>query len=157
VLDAVKGALAAGAALYIALPAGGSHVATLAGYVGLAFALVGHSFSCFTRFRGGKGVATAAGGLFVLMPLVAAISMALWLIIFYTTRYVSVASIAAAISLPFSAFFLPQQGRIAVAVATFIALFVVIRHRGNIARLLSGTERGFAHTRSDPPPGGHQP
>ena len=109
-LDAIKGAAAAGASLYIRMPAASPIPPILLGYVALAFAIVGHSFSCFTKFRGGKGVATAAGGLFVLMPVVAGISAGLWAVVFYASRYSSVASMTAAVSLPVSAFFLPQEG-----------------------------------------------
>src|ERR1035438_10380245 len=97
VLDLLKGAVAAGwplawAYLVLAHESGAGHAGVLAqdaasrehmlGYVGLASALAGHSFSCFTGFRGGKGVATAAGGLLVLMPLVAIGSAAVWLVVF---------------------------------------------------------------------------
>jgi glycerol-3-phosphate acyltransferase PlsY len=123
----------------------------LAGYVGLAFALAGHSFSCFTRFRGGKGVATAAGGLLVLMPLVALGSAMLWAAVFYTTRYVSLASILAALSLPVLAL-LAGGGRVGIAVATLVALFVVLRHRANIGRLLGGTEKRFERRKAEPSP-----
>jgi glycerol-3-phosphate acyltransferase PlsY len=141
-LDAVKGAVAAGASLYISLPPGHPRESILLGYVGLAFALVGHSFSIFTGLRGGKGVAAAAGGLFVLMPIVAAVAVAVWGAFYLTTRYASVASMAAAVSLPVSAFFLPQPGgRIVWCVTLFIAVFVVINHRANIGRLMSGTEK----------------
>jgi acyl phosphate:glycerol-3-phosphate acyltransferase len=140
-LDAVKGAAAAAAALFIRVPAASAGESVLLGYVGLAFALVGHSFSCFTAFRGGKGVATAAGGLFVLMPAVAGISAGVWAAVYLATRYVSVASMAAALSLPVSVLFLPQPGGpIALTVSVFVAGFVVVRHRANIARLMSGTE-----------------
>src|SRR5271163_663609 len=71
-LDLLKGAAAAGWPLLVTWGAVSSlSAARTLGYVGLAGALVGHSFSCFTRFKGGKGVATAAGGLAVLMPYVA--------------------------------------------------------------------------------------
>jgi glycerol-3-phosphate acyltransferase PlsY len=141
-LDAIKGAVAAAASLYISLPPGHFRESVLLGYVGLAFALVGHSFSCFTGFRGGKGVATAAGGLFVLMPVVAAIAAGVWGVFILATRIVSVASMAAAVSLPVSAYFLPQPGgRIAGAVTAFIAIFVIVNHRANIGRLLKGTEK----------------
>src|SRR5580658_449193 len=99
-LDVLKGAVAAGwplLAVWGALSAAAAP-RTL-GYVGLASALLGHSFSCFTRFRGGKGVATAAGGLAVLMPCVAVSSAAVWAVTFAASRYVSLASIAAAASL----------------------------------------------------------
>lgn len=141
-LDAFKGALAAGASLFILLPPGHDQESILLGYVALAFALVGHSFSVFTAFRGGKGVATAAGGLFVLLPVIAAVAVAVWSAFYLATRYVSVASIAAAFSLPISAFFLPQPGGpIALVVTCFIAAFVVVNHRANIARLMEGTEK----------------
>jgi acyl phosphate:glycerol-3-phosphate acyltransferase len=133
-------------------------LAFVMGYVGLAFALIGHSFSCFTRFRGGKGVATAAGGLLVLMPYVALISAAIWVILFYSTRYVSLASIIAALTLPVLAV-LFSRGPIGVCVASLIALFVVVRHRANIRRLLGGTEKKFDRRRDDggPPAAGAEP
>ena len=157
-LDAVKGAVAAAASLYIRLPAGNPAVASLVGYVALAFAVIGHSFSCFTRFRGGKGVATAAGGLFVLIPVVAGISAAVWAVVYYAARYASVASMAAAVSLPLSAFFVPHQGgTVTLGVTTFIALFVVVRHRANIERLLNGTEKRAGGEGAGEPPGGKRP
>src|ERR1019366_9475350 len=140
VLDALKGAAAAALPLLFALLAARGHapspaaqtgavrLAGILGYVGLAFALIGHSFSCFTRFRGGKGVATAAGGIFVLLPYVAASSAAVWLLVFYASRFVSLASILAAVSLPVAAALL-HRGALAVSVTAFLALFVVIRHR----------------------------
>ena len=162
VLDALKGGVAAALPLLFALLAGGDHAESASaqtgaavrlsgalGYVGLAFALIGHSFSCFTRFRGGKGVATAAGGIFVLMPYVAASSAAVWVLVFYASRFVSLASILAAVSLPVAAALL-HRGALAVSVTAFLALFVVIRHRSNIGRLLKGTESRFDRKR---PPG----
>src|SRR5882724_5576172 len=105
VLDALKGATAAGWPIVLGLrfahDAGKNLIAIggidllhrdsvlVSAVVGLAAALVGHSFSCYTGFRGGKGVATASGGLLVLMPVVIAISAALWWVIFRTSRYVS--------------------------------------------------------------------
>lgn len=157
-LDAIKGAIAAGASLYIPLPPASAQESILLGYVGLAFAMVGHSFSCFTRFRGGKGVAAAAGGLFVLMPVVAGIAVAVWGALYLATRYVSVASMAAAVSLPVSSFFLRQPGgQVAMAVSVFIAVFVVVNHRANIGRLLSGTEKRAGADRPPVAPGGSQP
>jgi len=172
-LDTLKGALAAGWPLLLfALCASGGpqpadsgggaaglhlvpasrQLAAAMGYVGLAFALVGHSFSCFTRFRGGKGVSTAAGGLLVLLPYVALISAAVWLVVFYATRYVSLASILAALCLPLLAVLL-GRGAIAICVTAVVALFVVVRHRANVGRLLTGTEKKFERGRQ----GGHPP
>jgi glycerol-3-phosphate acyltransferase PlsY len=148
-LDVMKGAVAAGwplLAVWGALGAGGPRVL---GYAGLAAALVGHSFSCFTRFRGGKGVATAAGGLVVLMPLVATTSAAIWAVVFLASRYVSLASIVAAASLPAMAYAL-GQGTVALWVSGAVALFVIFRHRANIGRLLAGTEKRFERKRGEP-------
>jgi acyl phosphate:glycerol-3-phosphate acyltransferase len=105
VLDALKGAVAAGWPLLFYLarrPRVPGQLAATWGYRGLA-ALLGHSFSCFTGFRGGKGVATAAGGLLVLMPSWSPGRGRVWAAVFYATRYVSLASILAALSLPVSA------------------------------------------------------
>ncbi len=151
-LDMLKGAAAAGwplAWFYLVLarkPAEG-HPVTLAdcallGYVGLAFALVGHSFSCFTGFKGGKGVATAAGGFLVLLPYVALISAAVWVAVFYATRFVSLASILAALCLPFLALAFGRGG-LALGATVLTAVFVVVRHRANVRRLLAGTEKRF--------------
>jgi glycerol-3-phosphate acyltransferase PlsY len=148
-LDILKGAVAAGwPLLFIWSSVSSTTAPRILGYVGLAGALVGHSFSCFTRFRGGKGVATAAGGLVVLMPLVAGSAAAFWVVLFFVSRYVSLASIVAAASLPAFAY-LFRQGTIAMWVSGLIALFVVVRHRANITRLLNGTEKRFERKGAD--------
>ena len=89
VLDFFKGILATGWPLieYSKLEYSESY-----GLIGLFAAVMGHSFSVFTRFRGGKGVAAMLGGVVALMPYAALIGIIVWLIVFYTTRYVSVAS-----------------------------------------------------------------
>jgi glycerol-3-phosphate acyltransferase PlsY len=115
----------------------------VASVVGLIAALVGHSFSCFTRFRGGKGVATTTGGLLVLLPVVTLIGGAVWAATFYATGYVSLASILGAVVLPLAALVLGTQPLL-VGVAVLISLFVIVRHRANIRRLLNGTENKFA-------------
>ncbi len=117
--------------------------------VGLVAALLGHSFSCFTKFRGGKGVATTAGGFLVLMPVPLLISAAAWVMSFYASRYVSLASILAAVALPAAAFFLGQPPLL-LGLASVIAAFVILRHRANIVRLLNGTENRFVK-KSEPP------
>ncbi len=143
-LDALKGAAAAGWPLFWWRDAAqiDAHGVTLTAVIGLVAALIGHSFSCFTKFRGGKGVATAAGGFLVLMPLPLLCGLGVWLVTFYSTRYVSLASMLAAIALPIAAFFF-KQPTLLIGLAGAIALFVVFRHRANIARLLNGTESKF--------------
>ena len=148
-LDALKGAAASSWALLRLGSGAGGVDWILCGVVGLIGALIGHSFSCFTRFKGGKGVATASGGLIVLMPIVCLIALGLWLGVFFTLRYVSLASIVSALSLPVSAWILGQPALL-VGLGAVIALFVVVRHRSNIQRLLDGTENRFVRR---PPPG----
>lgn len=140
VLDLLKGSAATAWPLLPFL-----HVpdARLLGLVGIIAAVLGHSFSVFTGFRGGKGVATAAGGLFVLIPVACAIAGATWVVAFYAFRYVSLASILAAVAVIAASWLLPYHIAIRV-VATVLGLFVILRHRGNIARLMAGTESKFA-------------
>lgn len=116
----------------------------VAGVVG---AIAGHSFSCFIGFRGGKGVATSIGGLLALDPKVALLGVAVWLVVFYATRYVSLASILLAASLPLSAWLL---GRTLFLTLFFciLASFIIVRHRSNIQRLIAGTESKFAKKKS---------
>jgi len=116
--------------------------AVIVAITGLVAALLGHSFSCFTKFKGGKGVATAAGGFMVLMPYAMLISLGVWIVTFYASRYVSLASILAAVALPIVAFFM-HQPPLLLGLAVVIAAFVVIRHRANIKRLMNGTENRF--------------
>ncbi len=118
------------------------------GLAGLVAAMLGHSYSCFTRFRGGKGVATGAGGICLIMPVSALIAAVAWAAVFFSTRYVSLASIIAAASLPLSAW-LRDRPAIIVALAALIALFVIGRHRENLRRLANGTEHRFVKNPSD--------
>jgi glycerol-3-phosphate acyltransferase PlsY len=161
-LDALKGAIAAGVPMLLrafqlekaktlfanndidaGFAAGAlAQLYGVAAIVCLLHALLGHSRSCFTNFRGGKGVATAAGGFLVLMPIPLGMSAAIWVITFYASRYVSLASILAAVALPVAAFFLGQPPLL-LGLAAVIAAFVILRHRANIARLLNGTENRF--------------
>jgi acyl phosphate:glycerol-3-phosphate acyltransferase len=110
---------------------------------GLLCAVLGHSFSCFTRFKGGKGVATSAGGFIVLMPVVTLIALGVWLVTFFASRYVSLASILAAVAIPVGSFFLRRDQPLLIGLAAVIGTFVIILHRANIKRLLNGTENRF--------------
>ena len=137
VLDVAKGAVAAGwLRLWFYGP---GHLGEVLGVVGLVAAMLGHSFSCFTRFRGGKGVATSAGAFLVLMPPVTVVAAVVWTLTFFTSGYVSLASILAALSLPVGALVFGDQLFI-ILVALAVAIFVVVRHRTNILRLCNGTE-----------------
>jgi glycerol-3-phosphate acyltransferase PlsY len=114
-------------------------------------AMVGHMFSIFLGFKGGKGVATAAGvllGIFPYFTIPAVFGLTLWYVIFKITRYISVASIIGSSSLPVFYIIIgliagwPVFGRqlpLLIA-ASLMALMIVVKHRGNIARLMAGTE-----------------
>ena len=115
---------------------------------GLIGTLLGHCFSCFLKFKGGKGVASTIGGLIVLLPIPILIGATLWGVVFLLSRYVSLASIALGVSLPLSCWLLPlftslTFGQPQFWFAAAIAGFNVWTHRSNIGRLLSGTENRF--------------
>lgn len=157
-LDAIKGALATFAPWGYRLVVGRTSAAASAlgqseyyylAVAGLIGAFLGHTFSCFTRFRGGKGVATGAGGFAVLFPLGILVAVAVWILAAVITRYVSIASILAAVSLPISAFVL-KGPPVLIGASVFIAVLVVVRHRGNISRLIAGTENKIGHKPTAP-------
>jgi acyl phosphate:glycerol-3-phosphate acyltransferase len=106
---------------------------------GVVAAILGHSFSCFTGFRGGKSVATGAGGFLVVYPVGMLIALAVWGITAVLTRYVSLASMLGAISLPITAIIM-RRSTVLISISSVIVLFVILRHRANISRLLAGTE-----------------
>ena len=105
--------------------------------VGLGTVL-GHCFPVWLRFRGGKGVATAAGVILALTPLVVPIILALFIVIVWATRYVSLGSCLAAIAAPIAAWLLGHVQPAELYVA--LALVVVVTHRANIRRLVKGEE-----------------
>ena len=110
-----------------------------------ALTVCGHNWTCFLKFKGGKGVATSAGILIGLAPAGVAWGFTVWLITFITTRYVSVASIIAAITLAIIVWplYLAEQGWALPGALTCLAALSIFKHRSNIARLLAGTESRF--------------
>jgi len=107
-----------------------------------AAAIVGHVFSVYVRFRGGKGVATGAGVFLALAPLGVLICLLVWAAIVFATGYVSLASITAAFLLPLVVL-ASRGGGPVLWVAIALAAFVVFAHRSNIRRLLRGEEHSF--------------
>lgn len=121
-----------------------------------AFApIAGHNWPIFLGFRGGKGVAVSAGALSALVPLPVLAAGLLWLAVFETSRYVSLASVAAALALPFAAWGAGQAGLAdaspsILGLLTVLALLVVIKHRANLRRLRDGSEPRFTRASSAP-------
>ena len=145
-LDFLKGALPTAAAqlIYPELP----YLALGCG----AAAIIGHMFPIYLNFKGGKGVSTAAGVAVALAPYPLLCAAAVWVAVFFIWRYVSLASIAAAVALPVSAAAFKIAGcgsvtaRALLTLVFFcvIAALAVLRHRENIKRLLAGTESRFS-------------
>jgi len=106
-------------------------------------ALLGHNYTCWLKFKGGKGIATSAGVLTALVPWALGIIAGVWLIIFLLTRYVSLASIAASAALPF-AIWITHGSRTMIAAGSAMTMMAIFRHRSNIQRLLHGTESRIA-------------
>ncbi len=145
VLDALKGFLAAfwpAHASYVGMNFSGSNIEYLC-LTGLIAAFIGHSFSIFLKFKGGKGVSVVIGGLVAVMLYAILIGLVVWVIVFYATRYVSLGSIAMAISLPVSAAFLYGYPSLNAYFAMVLAVVIIFRHRSNIVRLWKGTENRF--------------
>jgi acyl phosphate:glycerol-3-phosphate acyltransferase len=109
--------------------------------------VLGHSYPVWLRFKGGKGVATSAGALFALAPIATLIGAAIWAIVFWLTRYVSLASITAAVVLPIVILLLSSQdqnkGKSLVYSSASVAAVIIWRHRSNLSRLIRGTEPRF--------------
>jgi acyl phosphate:glycerol-3-phosphate acyltransferase len=125
---------------------------TVMGILAALFALVGHNFPIWLRFKGGKGIATSAGIMIALFPIwTFLVALVVWVALFYGTRYVSVASIAAAISLPVTTGLLALAGKcdwLLVAIGVLMCILATWRHKSNIQRLLAGTESKFEKKRS---------
>jgi glycerol-3-phosphate acyltransferase PlsY len=112
-----------------------------------AAAIVGHVFSIYMRFRGGKGVATSGGVFLGVAPWAALAAIAVWVLIVAATRIVSVASLAAALVVPVVVWVTQGVGAV-LWLSLALLVFVVYAHRANIQRLLRGEEHRFGRVRS---------
>jgi glycerol-3-phosphate acyltransferase PlsY len=141
VLDIIKGMLAVG--LFYFLPEYLSNELLRTNLmIGLGLsAVLGHIFPIFANFKGGKGVATILGMLIAIQPVVALCCLAVFAIVLFFTRYVSLSSILAAIMLPVSVLWIWNEHEILYRVfALLVALMVVLTHQKNISRLIKGHE-----------------
>ena len=133
--DSLKGALTVGLAQYFELPP------LIVGLIAIA-TLIGHIFPIYYGFKGGRGVATAAGILFIFSWVMGLIVLAIWLGVFFIWRYSSLAAIIAASLSPVIGFFYKIDFYELIA-TSIIALILILRHIENIKRLIDGTESGF--------------
>lgn len=112
---------------------------TLGGIIGGGLAILGHCYSVWLKFKGGKGIATSAGVLLILMPLTLIILLTIQFIIIFATKIMSLASISSAILLPiFTALFYSNDELLYFSI--LLALFVIFKHKDNIKRLVKGEE-----------------
>ena len=137
--------------VWIALGLSGG--SSFAGIIGAVACIIGHSFPIWLKFKGGKGVATSGGALFALLPVTALLLLVVWAIVFYATRYVSLASIAVAVALPIIVLISWLTGMGAdfplFLFALIVGTLVVWRHRSNISRLMNGTENRFERKKKE--------
>ena len=150
-LDAAKGFVAVKAAELIAnhLQVGAATAQNLMAAAALC-AIVGHIYTVWLNFKGGKGVATGLGVFLGIAPLSALIALATFVIVFALSRYVSLASIVAALVFPLAAL-LRHHERLTpfmVVVVILLPLIVIVKHHANIRRLLAGTEYRFGKSKA---------
>jgi acyl phosphate:glycerol-3-phosphate acyltransferase len=106
-------------------------------------AVLGHNYTCWLKFKGGKGIATTAGVYLALAPLPLGIALAVFILAVVLTRYISVGSIAAAAALPVAVWIMTPQNLLLGSVTTALGALAIWKHKGNIQRLRAGTENRF--------------
>jgi glycerol-3-phosphate acyltransferase PlsY len=106
-------------------------------------AILGHNYTCWLHFKGGKGIATSAGVLLALVPGAFVTALLLWILVFALTRYVSLSSIAAAAAMPLASW-ATHQSLTKIIVTGALGALAIYKHRGNIQRLLHGSEPRFS-------------
>ena len=111
-------------------------------------AVAGHNWPVYLRFKGGKGMATGAGALLGFAPVIMLAGIAAWLVFFLATRYVSVASMLAAVVIVVAAWGLEHERMLVPLTLTIMGAVIIWRHKSNIRRLLSGTEHRFQFTQN---------
>ena len=103
-------------------------------------AVLGHNYTCWLRFKGGKGIATTAGVFLALAPWAVLIALVVFILAVLLTKYVSIGSIAAAIALPAAVWIMTPQNVVLGVIATALGVMAIYKHKGNIERLMAGTE-----------------
>jgi glycerol-3-phosphate acyltransferase PlsY len=135
-MDALKGYVAVWIFCYLAWKVPNETCGIVAGI----FVVLGHNYTCWLKFKGGKGIATTAGVFLALAPWALLIALVVFILAVVVTKYVSVGSIAAAIALPVTVWVMPPHNLLLGIVSTALGLLAIYKHKGNIQRLLAGTE-----------------
>jgi len=143
VVDALKGWLAVRVVTPLIFQAIASSFGEGARDVGMILsavcAVLGHNYTCWLNFKGGKGIATSAGVLVALVPYSLLIILNVWVIVVAVTRYVSLASVLASFTLPFAAW-ITGESITRIIVTGAMAALAIYKHKANLQRLLNGTE-----------------
>ena len=147
VIDALKGFIPAKFLLFGVTPGTEEYHAMLAALC----AILGHNYTCWLKFKGGKGIATSAGAVLALVPAGLAVALGIWLVVFTVSKYVSLASVIAAAILPIAVGLTGSSQRM-VVLSTILGGLAIIKHRTNIQRLVSGTEHRFGKRKEEPAP-----
>jgi glycerol-3-phosphate acyltransferase PlsY len=119
------------------------------------FAILGHNYTCWLKFKGGKGIATSAGVLAAWAPYGFLTSLGIWILMLAFTRYVSIASITAAAVLPF-AVWITGGSRPMIGLTSVVGALAIYKHKTNIQRLLNGTEHRFGIKKAEAGDGGEK-
>ena len=148
-VDALKGYLAVWLCHRILanMEAEASVIATSRIIAGIC-AILGHNYTCWLKFKGGKGIATSAGVYLALAPLALGIALAVFIFVVLTTRYVSIGSIAGALALPL-AVWATRENMLLRVVTIAICALAIYKHRSNIQRLMAGTESRIGANKKD--------
>ena len=112
------------------------------------FAVLGHNYTCWLKFKGGKGIATTAGVYLALAPWAVLVALIVFILAVLVTKYVSVGSISAAIALPVTVWIMSPQNLFLCIVTTALGALAIYKHKSNIQRLMAGTENRFGQTKS---------
>jgi glycerol-3-phosphate acyltransferase PlsY len=129
-------------------PAGNHELISTACVLFALAAVIGHNYTFWLGFKGGKGIATSAGVMLAFMPWVFTGSLIIWVLVFSLSRYVALASMAAALAIPLQIFILAMIDSVPVSIpklcfGIFAAIMAIWRHRSNIRRLMAGRELRF--------------
>jgi glycerol-3-phosphate acyltransferase PlsY len=112
-------------------------------------AVLGHNYTCWLKFKGGKGIATTAGVYLALAPWALLVALVVFILALLLTKYVSVGSIAAAIALPATVWVMSPNNLLLCLVTTALGALAVWKHKGNIQRLMAGTENRLGQKKSE--------
>ena len=156
VLDALKGYIAVAHVFHFAshhpdrVPDFGPHSVYVLAALAALFALIGHMFPVWLKFKGGKGVATGLGAFLAIAPLAVGVMLLVFLAVVAVTRYVSLGSIVSSAGMPLAAWWLNPETRSPLVFALMAAssLLIVVRHKDNIRRLLAGSENRWGGEKS---------